>query len=421
MNGESGLESGAQPGVQRLRGRRPRASVWLPAIVVLGLIGSFASGCDSAPWSAADGESSGTPTTAGGGDFAVSDAAEASPSAAERGIVRLVTADGALRLPEAPQTLVFPAAGDVEEVRVEVGDLVSEGDVLARMDTRPLMMAIVSAEADVAAARSTLVRAQTGTEVERARLEVERAKNSLWAQQAQRDATCGRVGSSPFGAQQVDCDAAQANVQAAEQAVQIAERSAEAVEAARGPEIAAAKARLDQAQASLVKARVEEERAVLTAPFHGAITEVAVAAGASVGPGVPAITIARTRPLRFVTTNLSERNVGDIRTGLTAEVVLNAFPEHPLQARVARIAATGTPDEAGAIVYPVYLDVEDDGMPLRAGMTGRVEITIDEPASALPPGQGRTNGGSKPGTPAPRRPIEPQDAVPSISGEPQHG
>jgi len=104
---------------------------------------------------------------------------------------------------------------------------------------------------------------------------------------------------------------------------------------------------------------------------------VQIRVGEPASPGSPAMTLTQTRPLRFVTTNLGERFIGDIRPGDPAEVVLTAYPDQPLKATVQRIEDQGTTDESGAVVFAVYLNVEEDPeVPLRAGMTGRAEITV---------------------------------------------
>lgn len=380
-------------------------------------------------------------------DATATAAAEATPQPTRRAstaIDRVVTADGALELPVPPQELAFPGAGTVIEVAVGPGDAVRPGDALASIDPTALDLAVAEAEAALASARDTLAqaeaggdsaaaaaerdtaeaalaRARSGSTVETARLELERAKNALWAQQSQRDATCGQVGKA--FTKQVDCDVAQANVQASEQGVRIAEQAYLAAQAAAADELAsaesrarsaqagaarfaggdaalprvAARARVRQAEAALAQATANRERATLTAPFTGTVVAVHIAAGVQVAPGSPAVTLAQTDPLRFVTTNLGERNVADVVEGAPATVTLTAFPDRPLAAVVRRVAGSGTTDETGAVVFKAYLDVQPDGLALRAGMTGRVEI---EAGGAAGTRQGRAVGA---GAPARRR------------------
>lgn len=343
----------------------------------------------------------------------------------------VVTADGILAAPVPPQPLGFALSGEILEIDVTEGQEVKKGDTLARMDLLAFDMAVVdaqaalaqaqdalnraekgpsaaqlaAAQAEVASAEAALARLESGVDVETARLEVERAKNSLWGLQAQRDAICGAA-KRKF-ASQAECDAAQANVQAAEQGLRIAEQTLAATRLAQPQNLAAARARLASARSSLAELRrgpsayelaslrrrveqaqlavaareAERERAVLVAPFDGSVLTVHVAAGTRVGPGSPVVTLAKTRPLHFVTQNLSERYVGQIRPGARATIVLTAFPDRELEAKVERIAPQAEVDAAGAVVVPVYLTLQETNLPLRAGMTGRVEIEVPTPTN----------------------------------------
>ncbi len=343
----------------------------------------------------------------------------------------VVTADGILVAPVPPQPLGFTMSGEVLEVDVSEGQEVRQGDALARMDLLPFDLSLAqaraalaqaedaltraqagpstaqlaAAQAEVAASEATLARTESGVDVENARLDVERAKNSLWGVQAQRDAICGAA-KRKF-ASQAECDAAQANVQAAEVGVQMAERALAAARSAqpqnletararlasaraslaelrRGPsagELASLRQRVEQAQLAVAAAEADRARAVLTAPFDGSVAKVHIAPGTRVGPGAPVVTLAKTRPLALVTTNLSERYVGQVSVGAKAVVVLTAYPDHRLEAQVERIAPQAETDPAGAVVVPVYLKLDDRGLPLRAGMTGRVEIELPNATS----------------------------------------
>jgi multidrug resistance efflux pump len=275
-------------------------------------------------------------------------------------------------------------------VAVVDGQSVQEGDVLARLDTGAADLSVAQADASLSQAQAALVQAQSsldklrrGSSLESARIEVERAKNSRWAQQAQRDAICGAAERKM--AQQVDCDAAQANVQASDQAVALAEQSLAAEQANHPDDLSAAEAQVAQARQGLAQSRLARDEAVrdraatdLVAPFAGTVSQLAVAEGVRVAPGSPVLSLVMTRPLRFATTNLSERNVGDIEPGAPATVSLTSFPDDTLEATVQRIAPEGTTDEGGAQVFTVYLDLAPTDLALRAGMTGRAEIRVGE-------------------------------------------
>jgi multidrug resistance efflux pump len=341
----------------------------------------------------------------------------------------VVTADGALVGPVPPQVFTFPAAGTVLDVPVTEGQAVKQDQVLAQMDPLPLSRALAEARAALATAREQLdklqqgpdaaamqtaqsevqtaaaavKRLEDGTDLRLAELDVERAKNSLWGAQAQRDSTCGA--SDKGFATQASCDQAQANAQAGEDAVRIAQENLAAKQASSAQDLAAARARLSAAQSRLTdarkgasaseieaaKARVEQAqggvlqaesdlaRAVLKAPFAATVDRVHVAEGVEVGPGTPIITLVKTDPLRFATTNLSERDVGLVLEGAAASITLTAFPDTPLDGSVQRISPQAAESASGATVFTVFIELADtDGMALRPGMTGRVEIEVPE-------------------------------------------
>ncbi|MCB0215352.1 MAG: efflux RND transporter periplasmic adaptor subunit, partial [Chloroflexi bacterium] len=292
----------------------------------------------------------------------------------DRRVEQVVTADGELRFPEAPQPASFSTAGRLIALDVEVDDEVYPGQVLARIDDTGLQQAVAEARAALIAARSQLAELERGGELERARLQLEQAKNNRWGSQAIRDATCGRE--KPFF-DQASCDQADANVNAAEQSVQLAELAYQTLQQNRETDLAAARARLASAELGLRRAETSLAGASLTAPITATVTERNGVPGIDVAPGTPLLMLVRTRPLSFVTSNLGERFVGAIRPGDPAKVTLTAYPDRELAASVDRIEVQGARDPSGAVVFTVHLDmaaVED--LALYAGMTGRVEIQV---------------------------------------------
>jgi multidrug resistance efflux pump len=248
-------------------------------------------------------------------------------------------------------------------------------DELARLDNIALDLAVADARAAVASSRLAITRLETSESVEMARLEVERAKNSLWAQQSFRDAICGAYERKM--AQETDCHQAQANVQAGEQGVQIAEARYRAAMAVVSDEMASAKANLDRARLGLTQAEENRARALLTSPITGTVTRVHLLEGMEVSPGAPVVTLAPAGAYLFVTTNLDERNVPDVRIGADATISLTAFPDETLAGTVERVALQGVEDPGGAVVFTVYIGLDDDhDLPVMAGMTGRAEIAV---------------------------------------------
>lgn len=230
------------------------------------------------------------------------------------------------------------ASGRIEEVRVEVGDRVKAGDVIAVIDTEVLDLQVAQAEAALDAARATLAKAEAGARPEQVKIaeanvsaaaaalslaangpteaqiaiaehQLAQAKNGLWAAQSQRDAICGRVGQL---AQQADCDAAEAQAGVAWESVQIAEQQVEELnkgtpwqkvqqaqaaldmakqqaELAKNPvveeDLQAARAQVKMAEVSLDMAKQRRDDAVVTAPIDGIIASRSAEPGAMASGG----------------------------------------------------------------------------------------------------------------------------------------
>ncbi len=160
-----------------------------------------------------------------------------------------VVAD-AVVLPVENADLTFETSGvRVAEILVEEGDLVVEGQALARLDTRDLQLQIDQAQAQLAQARADLdklLEGATAQEIAEAQAEVARA-------QAQQSETQGSVTGS-------DIESSQAAIQEAQARLNEARTRLARLEAGpRQTDVANAQARLDQARANL-----EEQRARLS-------------------------------------------------------------------------------------------------------------------------------------------------------------
>lgn len=357
--------------------------------------------------------------------------------------------------------LRFDIPGTVEEVNVEIGDRVERGAILAQLDADTLQLALEeaqtrldqaktenarqieeaelsletaklrlqqaelrvpglgSASAAVRSARANLARVQQGASAEDvaiAERQLEQARNALWQQQIQRDATCGAVGITTT---QDQCDAAQAAVQQAEESVRIAELQLE--KAKKGPteeDIESAEAQLSQAQSEYGRAADESEaqevgldilnadidraeltlqrlrdgvdpslalaveraenelaNATLTAPFAGIVSAVNLQAGVQVASTLPAVTLVDDTVF-FVDVTVDETDIGKVSLGQPVEITVDAYPNVTLAGEIETIAPA--PSNVGGIVaYPVRVrlaEIENDDVEIRDGMTASVVV-----------------------------------------------
>lgn len=359
-------------------------------------------------------------------------------------------------------TLNFETPGTVADVNVEVGDEVEAGELLAQLDTENLELALEEAEtrleeaekendrqieqaelnlkaaqlqlkqaelrvpgvgsaaAAIRSARANLERVQSGADEEDIRIaerQVEEARNALWGQQVQRDATCGLVKIGE--ATETQCDAAQAAVQQAEERVRIAELQLQKTrDGASAPDIESAEAQLAQAQAeysraaseneaqeqgleilrtevaraelnlnrlkegidpllslAVKRARQNLENARLTAPFSGTVSAVNLQQGVQTASTLPAVTLVDPSVF-FIEVTVDETDISKIALGQIVEATVDAYPETPLSGEIETIAPAPT-NVAGIVSYPVRIRLQtgdEDGVEVRDGMTASVLI-----------------------------------------------
>lgn len=313
------------------------------------------------------------------------------------------------------QAVSFASGGKVVAVQVAPGDVVVEGDVLARLDTTLLDLALVEAQAnvafqqsvlaelavtkpttataslaleqarvqsaapDIAAARAQL--AQAEITLNNARDEYRKAQDRPWEEQSVRDQYAEVLLRAELAYQ-----AAQAQLNKAYQA-----QSAHGYDVQRQEQEAAltyaqalahweqqqiqAQARLEQSQVAVARIQAQIADATLYAPFAGTVSDMPVQVGDTVTPGQSVVTLATLTQLRARTKDLTELDVVRISEGQAATVIVEALPDVKLAGRVARIELQAE-DYRGDAVYPVTIALDEVPTGLRWGMTALVEIEM---------------------------------------------
>jgi HlyD family secretion protein len=328
--------------------------------------------------------------------------------------------------PERQQALAFATTGQVIEVLVQESDIVTEGQLLARLDARDAELNLEQARAalavseaslarsrkpasaeDIASAEAALASAQTSLEElgkgpssrdkQLASLNIDQAKNSLYGAQASRDSIKGSPMSTPG-----QVASAEAQVLNAELAVKIAQINyAKLFEPVRDAQIKAAEAQIAQAEATLarlkaqpapedlvvteaqvaqarVSVRVAERRLddlVFTAPFSGTLASWSLHLGDRATPGNPVGTLLDATRYH-ISLSIDETEISRIKLGSVARITLDAYPTQELTGHVTEIGLLGTSVQ-GLINYAVRIDLEPTDLELKPMMTASIEIVIE--------------------------------------------
>lgn len=295
-------------------------------------------------------------------------------------------------------SLAFNGSERVAEMRMNEGDLVQPGQVLAVLETTTLKLQIAQAQAQTAAQAQALRRLKSGNrpeEVAQARASVvaAQADTAKAARQFERLQAISR-GTSGRAVSQQELDAGRANHDVAQAQLERARKSLElAVAGARVEDIDQAEAQLKAAQAELSLMQHQLTQAELKAPVAAVVRSRLLEPGDMASPQRPAYSLAITHP-KWVRAYISEVDLGHVRPGQSAAVVTDSDPR-PLPGRVGFISSTAeftpktvqTEELRTSLVYEIRVNVDDPDNRLRLGMPATVHLTRATAASITEPAQ----------------------------------
>ncbi len=290
-------------------------------------------------------------------------------------------------------SLAFENSDRVREMRVEEGDSVKAGQVLALLDTRSLALQAGQAKAQVGAQEQALLRLKNGTRPE----EVDQLQAQVRAAEAEtRQAQirykrmkdiATRSGGQAISKQEVDDTLATAQVAEAQ-----LENQRKALRLAQiGPrkeDIAQAQAELEAARASLALLEHQLSLAVLKAPTDAIVRARLLEPGDMASPAKPAYTLALTSP-KWVRAYVNEIQLGHIKPDMTASVRTDSHPDEAIAGRIGYISPVAeftpknvqTEELRTSLVYEVRILVDDPQNRLRLGMPATVDIALDKAVS----------------------------------------
>jgi len=279
--------------------------------------------------------------------------------------------------------LGFRVSGRISAVKVQEGDKVSAGQVLAELDPVPFGTDVDSAQADLAQAQAQLDKTRRGFRVE----EVAQARATV----AQREAdlenarvTLKRqeqlVAAGLVTHQQIDD--AQMRVQMTEAALAAAHGQLTLeLHGSRIEDIEAQEALLAAARARLEKAQTALADATLLAPSSGIISVRARELGAIVQAGQTVYTLTLNDPV-WIRAYVPQPRLGRIKPGMSVKVTTDSMPGKQYQGTVGFIApaAEFTPKTVQTeqvrddLVYRIRVIASDPDDVFRQGMPVTVLI-----------------------------------------------
>ena len=294
----------------------------------------------------------------------------------------VIVASGSVEATEAQ--LGFQVPGRIDTIAVAEGDRVTAGQVLARLDVTELEARRAQAAAQLEAVRALLGELQSGSraeEVAQSRTAAAAATDRL--NDAQRDLARtrqlfdgGAVSQEALDKAQTAFDLARAQRDQAAQARQLVETGP------RPERIAAQRAQVAQAEASVRQIDATLANAVVRAPFGGVVTVKDREPGEVVGAGTPVLTVMNLGD-RWVRIYVREDRIGAVRLGQAASITADTYPGKRYAGVVSYISSAAeftprtvqTAEERVKLVYAVKVRITGDAaVDLKPGVPADVRL-----------------------------------------------
>ena len=256
-------------------------------------------------------------------------------------VIAKVDATGTL----APVTTVqvgSQVSGTVKALFVDYNAHVRKGQVIAELD--PSLF-----QTQVDQARATLIKSQS--DVDRAKVELDDSTSkSKRAQELSDQKLISRN----------DLETAQATAMQAEAALKSAE------------------AQVTQARASLNQAEVNLQHTIIRSPIDGTVISRSVDVGQTVAASMSAPTlyvIAQDLTHMQVSASIDESDIGRIQPGQTVSFRVDAYPQQTFRGTVKQVRLDAK-TEQNVVSYTTMIDVPNEDLRLKPGMTANVTVQI---------------------------------------------
>lgn len=234
-------------------------------------------------------------------------------------------------------------SGRVVEIRVDRGDTVRAGQVIARLEDDELQEQVRRAEASLRVARASMV--QRSAELKSVEMELNRYR-SLEEE--------GVVSSEQREQAQTRVEVSRAQVNLAE-------------------------AQVAQAEAELAELQIRLGQTDVLSPLTGVVGQRYVDPGALVTTNTPILLILDISSMELVV-NVPERDINKLQVGNEARILVDAVPGEELSGRVVRISPLLDPQTRTA---PVEIEVPNPARNLKAEMFARVALNLMTEKEAL--------------------------------------
>jgi len=270
------------------------------------------------------------------------------------------------------------ANGIIKEIKVQIGDIVQEGQILVELDKENLQARLHEARAALLGAQANVKAALA--EFDKNKIEAEGVDIAFARRNRDRAEQLAKDGLLP-----------QSNLDDSRMAVEIAEnrqRAAKAQLSVTQARVSQAEATVAQSEAAVERAEEELSNATIRSPIKGMVLSRDVEIGSPVssilnlGAGATLVMVLGDIHEVFVRGKVDESDIGLVKLELPARIRVETFKNRQFDGRVTQISPLGV-EKDNVVSFEVRVSIDNASGALRANMSANAEIVLEEHKGTL--------------------------------------
>ena len=281
----------------------------------------------------------------------------------------------------------FKIPGHVAARLVKEGDTVRKGQVVAKLETADLELAVAEAQAQLLAAQANLAELKNGSRRQEVlaaqavarRTEADKQNAAVEEQRAQKLFAMNAISAQERDRARTALETAKARYDEALQQLNLV------MEGPRQEQIELAEARVQQAQEQLKLAQTRLAYAQITSPIDGVVLSENIEAGEYVAAGTPVVTVGNIEQV-WLKAYINETDLGRVKLGQKVAVTTDTYPGKVYNGYISFISSEAeftpktiqTTEERVKLVYRIKINIENPAQELKPGMPADAVILINE-------------------------------------------
>ncbi|WP_416306267.1 efflux RND transporter periplasmic adaptor subunit [Neptunicella sp. SCSIO 80796] len=254
-------------------------------------------------------------------------------------------------------------SGLISQLNVDFNDVVTSGQVIARIDDRTVQSRLKQSEADLASSQASL--AQLKAALVKAKAEEALAEREF--QRTRELRSKNLVSESELDISETAYELTKVSIDTAKAAILVGE------------------SKVLQSQSSLEQVKLDLDRTYIRSPVDGVIIDRQVDKGQAVSASLSApvlFSIAQDLVKMQIEADVDEADIGRIKQGQAVKFTVDAFPERKFTGVVSQVRKAATVTN-NVVTYKVIISLENKDLLLLPGMTANVDIILGQRSNVL--------------------------------------